>query len=522
MLASLMLMAQEEYLKEELMLPGSSIHKTPPKKVTAFAKYMGKGAWKVLLHFPKAVELQHIEKDERFFYAAFNQAVDSKDLLLVQEKLSFLILRFSNGFNTLYIEAKRAVFYHAQAFDNSFLLDIVPNYLFVMHATKSVKLARARILVEQRCYAQALRALYRLALEYPCDRDILVLLASLEGLLPRWQYQMQILELLEKKYPSDEELKKLVCEAFTPHSSYVKPMRQLQRTIGLAAMQIYQLEGEEIIQYTQDHVLYLKQQVITERGHMEGVVNNQGAIVGVRATRSQVNASLRKEWACGSKMSGSLFGAEQVVGIEGKGTILFPIIQGDVTLTCDLHKPYWATFEAFTHFGREDLIGLDLNGVYSRDIAWSFGVATHRVGIEGVSNGFSSVLLTGQLFWELYRLNPIISLNYGLDAEYLYSQKTLIGASGQPYNPMPYSSFENHSFRLYYVYTWRERFYLTLFGGETFNRIGINNPTYGINLKYMKPCPCGFEVELSAYSFPSTIVQGATSQYVTASFTMRF
>jgi hypothetical protein len=55
------------------------------------------------------------------------------------------------------------------------------------------------------------------------------------------------------------------------------------------------------------------------------------------------------------------------------------------------------------------------------------------------------------------------------------------------------------------------------------NRIGgLKNPTWGVALKYFKTCPLAFEFDLSAYQFPSTIVEGSIAQFFTGTLSIKF
>jgi len=185
-------------------------------------------------------------------------------------------------------------------------------------------------------------------------------------------------------------------------------------------------------------------------------------------------------------------------------------------------RPRWEVFEALAFHGREDKVSLQINSVVNRRINWSIGSGGRRIGITNVPNGYTSILLATQFFFYCVNTNPSIAFNYTIDAEYVKQIKTKIGVSGQPYNPVPLTSFENHTLKFYLFYTWLNNFHLSCFGGETFNRLGTKDSTYGIDMKYVKPCPKGIEFELSAYKFPSITVQGAQAIFVTGTLSARF
>lgn len=519
-----------EYFLEETSLPSepqflesseAKLKLKEEEKVKIEMVDLGGGRWRLIFAFPKPLSFSRKE-DCNALLVAFNQPIDSPDLLHIQDKLGFIIKRFSNGYNTIYFVPKRPVSYQAEVCGQNFILEIIPDYYYPVEETRLLKVAYARLLVEKRYYKAAFYILSQMLLEYPDDKDFLVLYATLEGLLPRWQRQYQILYGVTQQNPLDADIRLLMYEAYSPHSSYISVERQLQRTVGLAAIQRYQLQGEQIMRMDLFHTLYAGAQFQLYRGHVGLIVNNQGNTEGFRGTRCQGNVYVRNEWAEGSHLTGVLYDQEGAVGVLGEAGFLLPSIQGGVNVITYWHRPYWAIFEALAFNGREDMFKVQMYSLYNRYFSFQLEAGAHRVGITGTPNGFSAIMASCQVFINLRVGNPIIAFNYGFDADYVTNEKVKIGISGNKYNPVPYVSFENHSVRAYLFYIWRQRWFITLFGGETFNRLGINARTYGASVKYSKPVPCGWELELSAYRFPSTTVSGATGEYYTATITKRF
>ena len=156
----------------------------PKAKLKVKAEPIEFEGWRLLIDFPKEVDLEE-KVEEKGIYLSFNQEVDSPDWLEVQEKLAFLIKRLSNGFYTLYIEGKKPLYYTYTVNGHRVTLDIVPDLYAPMEETRSIKLAKARLQIEERNYEEALQALEDLENEYPHDKDIAVLKAGLVGLYPQ-------------------------------------------------------------------------------------------------------------------------------------------------------------------------------------------------------------------------------------------------------------------------------------------------------------------------------------------------
>lgn len=503
------------------LIPETMIERDIPK-VKIDVTMGDEGAWKLTFTFPQQVTFKKSEQpDNNALLLEFNQAIESPDFEHAQEQLAYIIKRFSTGYNKLYLIGKRAITYKTETADNVFVLGITPNYDIPAPDTLALRKARARLLAEERRYMAALRELYLLKEEYPDDKDVPILLASLEALLPRWQQGLQILEALNERYPRDDDVLKLMYEAYSPHAPFLLYQRQVQRTVTVAAVQVNRLQCEQILASDSDHVLYGGTLLQNYRGHVSGIVNSQGNIVGFLQSRAQGNLYLRNEWINGSHTTGLVYAQRGCLGFGAEATHLVPATQGIFTMEIGYHRPYWAIFEALAYNGREDFARMFTSGVYNRRFYWSLDGTVHRVGITGTPNGFTSRIIDAEFFLNLFIPNPIIAFNYGINGEYISQIKTKMGVNG-PFQPVPYQTYENHSVRLYLYYTWRDRWYLTLYGGETYNRFGLHARTLGASLKYSKPYPCGWEIELSADRFPSTIIPGDTGEYFTGTIRGQF
>lgn len=512
-----------QYLAPKLTLPTLSgtnkVEKASQVKVEAISGEGG--AWQLIFQFPESVVVKK-EIEDGALFLEFNQPVDSPDLLKVQEKIGFLIKRFSNGYNTLYLVPRRPVFYQVEGDHQTLFLNIVPNEDEALEMTRQAKLAFARLLIEKRAYTPAFRSLFEMLNKYPNDKDVLVLYASLEGLLPRWQNQVGILQTLHTEYPLDEDIETLMYEAYTPHSSYIEGQRQMQRTVGIAAVQVYLLQGEAIVNSSPDNVLYAGAQYQLWDGHVSAIVNSHGNDVGFRGWRNRGSLYMRNEWRDGSTLKTSLYDQKSAFGVGLEYSTLFPFFQGSIFTELQWHRPAWEVFEALAFNGREDRFYSLMDSVYNRYISWSLGGGIRRVGITGTPNGFTSALATVGLYINLVIPNPIFGISYNLDAEYVLNRQLKKGANGAKFFPVPYTSFENHTLHAYLIYIFRDRWYISSYVGETFNRIGLNDSTFGAAIRYAKPLPCSWEAKISYDRFPSTIISGATAEYLTGTLIFRF
>ncbi len=517
-----------EYFQEELSLPQEPLSPEQKQEIAGKAKpqilasYLENGAWRISITFPYPLEYQETFQNGSL-YLIFNQPIDSTDLAKVQEKLSYLLKGLFNGYNTLYLVPERASIFSVKQQEQTLYIDICPDYEADAPTSFSLELAYARLCIEERDYKRAECVIDQLLKKYPQDKDVLLLQTELLGIQQKPQQQIWQLKELSSQYPWDDDVQTLYYDAYTPHSSYLSTGWQLQKTINYATIWLFPFEMEAILSQNSSRTIYLGADYQFWRGKLKSIVNNQGLPTSFFGNRYQADLFLRSAWTQGQSMKATLY--EQETGVFGagvEGSWLFPALQGRCTLNLDWHRPCWEVFEAFAYHGREDIATFRIDATVNRYLQWSLGSGGRRVGITGVPNGYTSILFEGELFLYCTTTNPSFALNYGIDAEYVRHHAVKIGVDGLPYQPVPLTSFEDHSFRAYLFYTLRNRLYLTLFAGETFNRLGTNDSTYGIDMKYIKPCPHGLEFTLSAYKFPSITVQGAQAIYVTLSLTGRY
>ncbi len=514
----------DSYFHEELSFENDTpIQLATPSELKINALPCGDGGWRVCFEFPAPVVYKQ-EGDRCDICLEFNQAISSADFSQTNEALGYLVSSFDIGYNTLHLGTSRPVFFCTQHQDRVFILDIYPDYTgTTAFIPRTLKVARAKLLMDARFYAPAYCALGNLLCEYPGDRDTGILLTDLESVIPRWQKSVAILRTLREQFPYDASIQASLHDVFYPHSSYIRFEETTIRYVHEAVEHFWRVNGEWIINCSPCQYLYLGGTFEQNRGNIRDVTQSDGTVQGFHGNRLQGNLYLREEFSSGCTLTGIAYATEGVVmGAGARVSWLIPIVQGEIALTADWHKPYWDIYEAFAHFGREDKLKVDFSAVFSRFFNYYINAGVHRVGIDQVTNGFSSVLLSSSAFWHFY-VNAFtdIELQYAFDAEYVYSGTRKIGIDGQPFSPISLSSYEFHTVKCNYVHICRY-WELRAGVGYTINRLGTGGLNAELGLFYRKPCPCGWELALLASQFPSTTQPGTTQQNLSISVTKRF
>lgn len=518
---------RSEYFEDELSLPGKVIEaKEPlPKKelVRIQTCSRGEGAWRVIFHFPKKMAYEQEQDTCGGLLLKFNQRFESEDLEKTQELLSYIARIITEGYSTFYLTPEREVTYCISTDDNQLILDIFPQYECRSRGSRYLKLARARLLVEQYHYYQAFQAIGELLTEYPGDKDSLVLLGSLEGQLPRWQKAMEIYYDLRQHYPCDVNLRQLSEEEYFLHSPFIGYTREIQQTPFFSVYQINRFQGEWKRRWSPCDLLYVGGIFDVTRSHMSSVVQNDGEEAGFLGNRVAGTVYARTENVWGSTYEGRFYvGEGGVYGLGVEGFWLWPGLQGTLTVSLDYNKPYWELFETFQFFGRSDTAQFEITSVYDRFIDWNVGGGGQRLGISGVPTALAALFATADFNYHLRVGNPIFTLNYGYDAYYVQYEKEKIDPDGDRFVRVPLNSYEFHFFRAYLEFEYCRYWIFTGFGGWSCNRLGANDWTAGLSLIYRKYCPNPWQVELSALRFPSTNFVGQHTNFLTLSVQIRF
>ncbi|MBS0623936.1 MAG: hypothetical protein JSS62_04860 [Verrucomicrobia bacterium] len=518
---------EHTYFSEELKPSAEGLQVGPyledsKPKVSICTQLTQEGKWQLIFNFPSAVSVD-VQAEGSRVYLDFNQGVDSQDLVQVQQQMGTLIKRISTGYHRLEFFFQRPVEIESYVVDKTFELSVAPDLEICQTPTRDAKFSLARLFMEERWYAKTACYLKQLEKEYPCHPNLRVLEATLENLLPRWQRSYAILRDLNEQYPYQDDFRRLMYDVYCPHAPYALAQEQYQRTIGLARVYLTSFQAEARVSCSACAFNYVGGIFQPWYGRFTNIVYSDGTLAPFQSERNQGTLYARRELESGVSMSALMYAQDSTLGGGAKLGYLWTAIQGHVLLEANWHRPCWEVFEAYAFQGREDAFRVEVDAVLNRYLNVAGKGGMRRVGITGVPNGYISALSSADVFWNLKLLHPQLTLNYGLDGEYIIYEKQSIGSNGEPFTPVPYQTFEYHSLRLYLYHSVRDRLFLMMYGGETINRYGgMMAPTYGIDLRYVKPCPCGLEIDLSAYRFPSLIVSGATSDYYTAMITLRF
>ena len=197
-------------------------------------------------------------------------------------------------------------------------------------------------------------------------------------------------------------------------------------------------------------------------------------------------------------------------------------MQGTFGLTFDWHKPYWDIYETLLYFGREDKGEFTVTSVYNRFWSGNLTAGAHRVGLNYVVNGFTSIIIDCEVDWKWMVPNPEVGITYAFEAEYIRTIAERIASDGTLFQPIPYSSYAYNTLQAFINYNWRNRWQWNLFGGGVFNSLGTNDYTWGISLDYQNPCPYTWELDLSVSRYPDPQVGGTPTVYLSATITARF
>ncbi len=139
-------------------------------------------------------------------------------------------------------------------------------------------------------------------------------------------------------------------DVYTPHSPYINVQRQIQQTVQLATVQLYQAKAE-ISSITILGNTLLRWALSTLQWACCRIVNNKGNTIGFRGRRSQGRSIFVETTMMEVMLLPLPTDKRELWEWEGSGTPCSGGARDFQYLSLDWHKPYWAIYEALAYNG---------------------------------------------------------------------------------------------------------------------------------------------------------------------------
>lgn len=472
--------------------------------------------WKGPIEAKASVDLQEVLIET-------SSPISESNAQEVAEKLPPGILEFRAGFNTLLIKTATPAAFTVTAekdllSDTHYLRIHMVIYPKPFEPSLALGLAKANLALRERNFTYACALLAYLRGQYPDNVDVMSLISIAQEATGKWICSLNWLAKAHCYNVRSENIWVAYREIYFPHSRFVGFERETQLTRSIAAEHYYRLHGEWVASRNLFRFLYYGIWAEEVRAHISELFSRDGIVEGFLGSRQRVYLKAKNVGIEGTELTGLFYVADGVVGAGGHWMTKFD--QGHVFAYADWHRPFWEIMETLVHFGSENRIGIGGRYVYNARLDGLIDIGLRDYGIKDNRRATRTIKIGGSANLFLTLKNPLISLNYILDAEYVYHEDEKRNPFGAIFQPVPLDSRENHTIRLVIRNIWRRWWAWGAFVGETFNRLGTHDLTMGVNFHYY--FPCGLEFDFLMERYPSTTNLGKRVDDIKAGVKWRY
>lgn len=380
--------------------------------------------------------------------------------------------------------------------------------------TVRLSVVRARALLAAGELAAARDLLHELQALAPDDPEVLDLLAQTERQLGNPALAARLLGRLQALAPTRRDVATAAAELRREVGSRVR-FETLSLTYKDADRQLVTRGRAEVMVTPAATLGAVVENRRLKRSNLQRADGSIDDFDGSRQ-RGEVYAELRSAWGL---THAGLFAAERTIGLGL--THQLDALGGRTLFQAAWHEPYFETAEAIADAGTRDRLRIRHDRVLVAGLTAGLGASLNSYGIDGESGLTTSIGVEGGMRREILSGDPIVTVGYSLDAEYVQSHDTRINVQGATYDVMPVDSREQHTLDMAVDGTVTEALRYSLFGGYVFDRLGGDGPTAGLNVVYA-PLP---ELEMgvqASTSISSTRGAGSKVQSVGAYVEWRF
>ncbi len=350
------------------------------------------------------------------------------------------------------------------------------------------------------CREKSLRLIENWLEHYPKNTSLLN--ARAEWLYQEgfWQQALSDMRLACCLEPLSESLTKTLYEYTAPFSTFY--------TLGPAYRKQVNSEQEffQRIAFNQNITETSRVEFFAERSQFLAyniTVPSTGEVIDTSGARERGELALVSFLEDGTKLRGSLFAADDLVGGSAEVTKIIP--RGLMRVQLAYHVPNWDFIQGVVYDGAYSQYRLSADYRFSPLITGSFGFAQRAYSIQSTSLAATTFLLDLTLSYECTAKSAIgrtmgpdsfTSIIYNVHGEYVLSLEERINRQGEKYDPFYVTTQELHTLTLFTNKQLAEWLSVDAFGGFQVDRYGGRGPTYGAAIHLGKKH--GFQCNITA------------------------
>ncbi|MBI3813017.1 MAG: hypothetical protein HY279_00920 [Nitrospinae bacterium] len=376
-------------------------------------------------------------------------------------------------------------------------------------------LLKVRLLYETDRDMEALRLSELLLEKYPQDSRVLSNLAYIEWRIGQWRKAYMLYNQAIKIEPDNEGIVMGRDKLWHEQASRVKIRHAWKNISGAGGWEerLTDANGHIFIaDYTRLGVIYHNNSVKTD-----SIRRADGKIAPFEGMRNRGEIFLQHDAENSSIIKLSLLANSSTPGAG----VLFSLwdISGRTVLFGELKHPYWDYIEGIIEDGTRDRIGITREQKLGSRLNLQLGTAFEQYGIPADDNVAASQSVSGNLRFIVVKMQPLVTLGYNLDADYLISIDKRADSAGVEYNPWTIRSREIHSLDVTVSY-FIEGFLTDGYAGYSSDRLGAHGAFYGVSFTYI-PIE-DIEIIINYDRGLNSVITSQTIEHIRGSLVWRF
>lgn len=352
-------------------------------------------------------------------------------------------------------------------------------------------LLRARVYVDTGRLSEARPLLRGLFDRHPDNADVAALLATVEELTGRPDRAFALTaraldnRALENRDAADPGLLR-----------NRQRLRQSARPVLQAGLQLVDVRNGDIQhQYTVDLAPVRVGDVTLSLGAESRFVasnsytNRQGDAVPFRQRLDRLTAEASVPLEI-EGLSGVTHGLVSVDGVRdgavGLGVGLERRWTGEtLTLRAYYNQPQWDAIEMLAENGTRDRLAMTWERTLSDTVTLTLGASGNAYSLEDDSGLVKTVGVQAGLSYRVPLPLPLgtLSLDYGIDGEYVGEAEKRLDPAGNPFRPLGVTTRETHTGLATWTFDWRSGLSTAVYGGYSLDRYNADGPQVGARMQ---------------------------------------
>ncbi len=330
------------------------------------------------------------------------------------------------------------------------------------------ELLRARIELETGEQYTAAKRLNKLLPQYPSDSQLMGFTANAENYVGRWQHALKLLREAHAISPDNEDIQILKHAIEREHAQHIK-LDHEWRSLGDNDEQITTLSGFATVSDGMD------MGAVIQNNQVDSAIVRRadGRLGSFSDSKQRAEIFGRYIDNDGNTYKGSLFANNDTPGVGAYVDFINRL--GISGIAAELRRPYWEFVEGTLDDATRDRLEVHHTARIDQQITLEADASVNRYNVD-VDNDVASSVGFGATVGYQFMEDPIMSVLYGLDAEYELDHSERTDATGAQYRPFPFRSREVHSVALAGRYDFTEATYADYLAGYAFDRLGGNGP----------------------------------------------